>query len=190
MSYLPRHSSRSFLLAGLLGLTALISTGVADAPRSPFSRPKVDGPAAAAPEQEQELQFIGTFGDGAAKRFCIYNIPKNRSQWLTVGQTGSDDLVVDSFDSAEKVVQVRFGSRSLTLPLQSARITAVARPAVGVPATAPGSSLTNTVKVNPTPADERARLEAVAAEVRRRRALRQSATAGQELPRGAPRPPR
>jgi hypothetical protein len=38
-----------------------------------------------------------------------------------------------------------------------------------------GNAITASVKVNPTPADEARRLEAVAAEVRRRRALRQAA---------------
>jgi hypothetical protein len=49
-------------------------------------------------------------------------------------------------------------------------------------AQAGGNPLVNTVVTNPTPADEARRLEAVAAEVRRRRAMRQAAAQNQGQP--------
>lgn len=78
----------------------------------------------------------------------------------------------------------------MTLKLQSAKLAnagAPGAPTVGplpVAGAQPGGNnpLVNTVVTNPTPADEARRLEAVAAEVRRRRALRQAAAQNQGQP--------
>jgi len=137
--------------------------------------------------EDAELQFCGVFGDGADKRFLIYNVTSRRSSWLKLNQEGPDELFVESFDSEQSTVSIRQGSRNLTLGLQAARI--VGGPAsTSAPVALSGTSqdLQSTVKVNPTPSDERRRLDAVAAEVRRRRAARAAAAAGNPAP-GNPR---
>ena len=168
------------LFAGLLGAGVEVHAQV---PRSPFLRSapeqveQVD-----APVENAEFQFCGTFGDGDAKRFLIYNKTLNRSTWLQVGEEGPDGLFIDDYDLAESTVVVRQGSQRLNLALQAATITpGAARAAAPVALTGTSSDLVKTVRVNPTPTDERRRLEAVAAEVRRRRELRQSASAGQTV---------
>lgn len=147
--------------------------------RSPFMPPAAPAQAeAAAPVEDATLQFCGLFGDGDQKRFCVYNVSKNRSHWLMLGEEGPDEIVVQSYDPDQNAVVVRQGSRTVNLALQSAKIAPGARTAVastGPVSATPSQAIRDTVKVNPTPADERARLEAVAAEVRRRRALRQQA---------------
>jgi hypothetical protein len=168
------------LIAGLL----LAGVGVqAQVPRSPFMR-KVPEQVeqVEAPVEDAELQFCGTFGDGDAKRFLIYNKTINRSGWLQIGEEGPEGVFVDAYNHEDATVQVRQGSQTLNLALQAATISAASAQRKA-PVTLAGNSsdITKTVRVNPTPADERRRLEAVAAEVRRRRALRQSASSGQAV---------
>ena len=141
--------------------------------RSPFM-PKTEKPAEVQAVEDVQLQFVGVFGFGKLKRFCIFDVASGRSEWQTVGEVG-DDFTIQSYDAGNKSVTVDHGGRSLQLVLTAADVakSAAARPAAV--AGTPGTGLVETVRVNPTPADERRRLEAVAAEVRRRRALRQAA---------------
>lgn len=178
------------LSAALLGPVAVW----AQTPRSPFMPPPpAAGAAPVVAATPSELQFCGVFGDGEDKRFCIYNQTARRTAWLRLGEEGPGEIVVETFDAENRTVQVAQGGRSLTLALQAA----VGVPAAGSPAMAggpagagSGSALVNTVKVNPTPADERRRLDAVAAEVRRRRAMRAAAANGQAAPEAVQTPPR
>ncbi|MDB4473936.1 hypothetical protein N9023_02920 [Opitutaceae bacterium] len=147
--------------------------------RSPFMpAPVEEAQAAVEVVEDAELQFCGVFGDGDSKRFLIYNVTTNRSSWLRLNQAGPDDVFVEMFDGDEGTVNIRQGDRALTLGMQSATISGV-RAGGAAPVRLQNNSkdLVSTVKVNPTPSDERRRLEAVAAEVRRRRAARQSAAA-------------
>ncbi|GAB5562494.1 MAG: hypothetical protein SynsKO_41410 [Synoicihabitans sp.] len=151
----------------------------AQTPRSPFM-PKVETVQEAAPEvvENAEYQFCGVFGDGEDKRFLIFNVSSNRSSWLRLSQEGPDELFVDAYDAEQGTVNIRQGGRALTLGLQAATINGSApRTVVAAPVPLAGNTtdLETTVRVNPTPADERRRLEAVAAEVRRRRAARAAA---------------
>ena len=170
------------LVAGLL----LAGVGVqAQVPRSPFMRKPSEQvqQEVETPVEDAELQFCGTFGDGDAKRFLIYNKTINRSEWLQIGEEGPEGVFVDEYNFDDQTVRVRQGSRNLNLALQAATISAASAQRKA-PVTLAGNSsdITKTVRVNPTPADERRRLEAVAAEVRRRRALRQTASSGAPAP--------
>ncbi len=160
---------------------------VSEAPRSPFLPPSVAAEAVSETvvEQDAELQFCGVFGDGDNKRFLIYNVTTRRSSWLRLNQEGPDEVFVESFDPAESTVNVRQGSRPMTLGLQAATLTGGGGGGAAAAVALTGNTredLVNTVRVNPTPADERRRLEAVAAEVRRRRAARAAAAAGTAAP--------
>lgn len=184
-------SSRPFtsIIAGLLlagmGVQAQEeSSEEVKVPRSPFMRRAPDQVVeqAEAPIEDAELQFCGTFGDADEKRFLIYNKTVNRSEWIKIGEEGPEGIFVDAYDPEEATVVVRQGSQTLNLALQAATISpASARPKAPVALAGNSSDLIKTVRVNPSPTDERRRLEAVAAEVRRRRALRQSAASGQAV---------
>lgn len=180
-------------LSRFIILTTLLFAGggalQAQAVRSPFMPPSAAAPEeTAAVVQDAELQFCGVFGDGANKRFLIYNVTTKRSSWLRMDQEGPEELFVEGYDAEQGTVNVRQGSRSLTLGLQAATIAGGGGSGGSAPVTLAGNSqdLVKTVKVNPTPSDERRRLEAVAAEVRRRRAARQAAAANAPQP-GNPR---
>lgn len=174
-------SVRRFL--PLLLAVALAWPASAQSVRNPFGRP-TDAPAAAAaaeaPVENAQLQFCGTYGNEESRRFLIFNVTKNRSAWLSLAEEGPDGEVVEAYDAETGAVRLNFNGQPLNLALQSATIQGGGRPTGPLPSAAQsGSALVNTVKVNPTPADERRRLEAVAAEVRRRRAMRQAAKENQ-----------
>ncbi|WP_221031162.1 hypothetical protein [Actomonas aquatica] len=173
----------SRFLLPVLAATLTLSAS-AQGLRNPFGRKAeatVAAPEQAAPVQDAQLQFVGTFGWGDSKQFLIYNVSKNRSFWVGLEEEGPDGEVVQAYDAESGAVQVIFNGQPLNLALQVATIAGGgARPPGPVPTAAQSSNaLVNTVKVNPTPADERRRLEAVAAEVRRRRALRQQSKTNQ-----------
>ncbi len=177
----PLMSVSRPLLSALALLLAL--TGAAQDTRNPFLRKSEEAaaaPAAAAPVENAQLQFCGTYGSGDARRFLIFNVSKNRSVWLDEGEEGPDGEVIQSYDPQSGAVQVSHNGQSLNLALQVATISGAPRPTGPMPTAAQAqTALQTTVKVNPTPADERRRLEAVAAEVRRRRAMRQAAKENQ-----------
>lgn len=166
------------LLIGLLSLSVSVAMS-AQAVRSPF----MPAPPAAVEDvvevvEDAEFQFCGVFGDGEKKQFLIYNVATSRSSWLRLDQEGPGEVFVDAFDQEQGTVNIRQGGRALTLGLQAATISGV-RAGGASPVRLQNNSqdLVSTVRVNPTPTDERRRLEAVAAEVRRRRAARQEAAA-------------
>ena len=181
--------SDSFLPSVVLG-AALVLPSVAQSTRNPFNRPSTEAaaaPVAEAPVENAQLQFCGTFGDGANKRFLIFNVTKNRSTWLALNEEGPTGEVVQAYDPETSAVQVNVGGQALNLALQVATLAGGgARPSGPMPTAAQATNaLVNTVKVNPTPADERNRLEAVAAEVRRRRAMRQASAQNGQNPGAA-----
>lgn len=186
-SVILRAAITSLLLVSPLWGQGVSSADGQTAPRSPFMPPAAAPQAApeTVVDEDAELQFCGIFGDGEDKRFLIYNVTTRRSSWLRLNQEGPDELFVNAFDPAQSTVSVRQGSRSLTLSLQAARMAGGNAPAAPPPVALTGNTredLVNTVRVNPTPSDERRRLEAVAAEVRRRRAARAAAAAGAPPP--------
>ncbi len=168
-------------LSFLAGLTALGVAGAhAQTSRSPFLPPDSQA-APVATSEEAGLQFCGYFGEGDAMRYCIYDPARRRSVWLRAGDEDGP-VRLESFDPENRTVSVVHSGRALTLKLQSAKLANNgAGPSGGgafpsaSPLPAANNPLVNTVVTNPTPADEARRLEAVAAEVRRRRALRQAA---------------
>ncbi len=177
---------RQLILIFLLGAPALGALH-AQAARSPFLPPAVEVTETpeSAVDQNAELQFCGVFGDGSDKRFLIYNLTTRRSAWLRLQEEGPDELFVDGFDAEQSLVNVRHGDRQLTLGLEPARLTGGGGGGAAPPVALTGNAqqdLVNTVRVNPTPSDERRRLEAVAAEVRRRRAARAAAASGTPPP--------
>lgn len=180
-------TSRRPILISLLLSAFAGGLAVAQTPRSPFLPPSVEVEAAAESNitADAELQFCGVFGDGTEKRFLIYNASTRRSSWLRLDQEGPDELFVEAFDPEQSTVNVRQGGRALTLALQAASITGGGGSGGPAPVALAGNAqkdLVSTVRVNPTPSDERRRLEAVAAEVRRRRAARAAAASGAPAP--------
>jgi hypothetical protein len=181
------------ILAEAAALAALAWAGTlwADlAPASPFLPAGAAAAAAAkaGPSGPIELRGVMASADGAS--YCIYDTAKKKDFWVGLNEAGHD-FVVKSADPASDSVMVDYQGRSMHLDLHTSKVessgpaTAVTAGPRGGP---PGNPLSSTVVVNPTPADEQRRLEAVAQEVRRRRMEREKALEAQngQVPGGVP----
>jgi len=164
------------------------------APASPFLPAGAAAAAAkGAPSGPIELRGVMASADGAS--YCIYDTAKKKNFWVGLNESGHD-FVVKSADPDGESVMVDYQGRNMHLEFHTSKVESSG------PATAftggprgglPGNPLSNTVVVNPTPADEQRRLDAVAQEVRRRRMEREKALQAQngqaqngQAPGGAP----
>jgi len=148
---------------------------------SPFL-PSNTSPASAVTDNAPiELHGIMSMPDGM--RFSIYDPTKKSATWVRLNERGTPFLVHDYkvVDGADQV-KIDYQGSTLTLGLKAAKITAMAAPVPGAPGPIGGpmgrggNAITNSVVVNPTPADEAARLQAVVEAVAARRAARNQAT--------------
>ena len=117
--------------------------------------------------------------------FCIYDPAKKAGTWVNLNE-GGHDFVVRSADPAHDLVTVQSSGRTFTLALHQAKVTTLTEPVVNMPNRSIGP-------FNGYPGmnrgDAARRLDAVAAEVRRRRLLREQADQVDERAaqmRGAP----
>lgn len=161
---------------------------------SPFL-PAQNAAPAGAPTPGAPLEYRGTMETAEGVLYRIVDPAKKTGAWVKLNERESTlDFVVKRHEGSgdNDTIVVEQGGRSFTLPLRSAKVVssgAAGNLAPPPPALMPAvanvpPAVTNAVVVNPTPADEQRRLEAVAAEVARRRALREQAT--QQLTPGGP----
>jgi hypothetical protein len=180
--------------AVLSAMAALMPAGAlrADlASSSPFLPAGVTGAAAGAgPAEPVELRGIMSLPEGMA--YCIYDAAKKTSAWVGLNETGNE-FVVKSADPANDSVTVTVQGRDIRLALKASKVVSAGAGNAGSPVPpgpGGGPGLTNAVSINPTPGDEQRRLDAVAAEVRRRRQEREKATQGAaNAAAGQPAPP-
>ncbi len=190
------HCNPFRVLALVASSSVLASAGWAQAPgKTPFTPPQAIQQAAA-PSAPTQLEFRAFMDAGDGPQFRIVEPAKKTGVWLKVGEKGSEmDVVVKKFDGDRKL-DVEFQGRALTLTLREGKVISGGNAAQMMPAmpampappppTNVAPAVTQSVVVNPTPADEQKRLEAVAAEVARRRALREQAS---NTVQNAPPPP-
>jgi hypothetical protein len=131
--------------------------------RSPFAPPK-DQTTGEKPEEQGMLEFRGMVQEGGEATYSVFDATTNRARWLRVGE--GDSFKIKHFDASTNQLEVERQGKSLKLLLKRATIqtgsAVVAAPQPGgQPNARPGD-----------PANDARRLETVAAEVRRRRALR------------------
>lgn len=160
---------------------------------SPFLPAQSAAPANA-PTAGAPLEYRGTMETAEGVLYRVVDPAKKAGAWVKLNEReASLDFVVKRHEGSGEndTIVVEQGGRSFTLPLRSAKVVSsgaagnLAPPPPPMPAIANvPPAVTNAVVVNPTPADEQRRLEAVAAEVARRRALREQAT--QQINQGPP----
>lgn len=161
------------------------------ASNSPFMPKPQDTAAAPVATEGAAVEFRGLIATKDGPLFGLYDRARNQGAWVRENDRGAD-FVVRSYDKANDMVTVDYQGQKFTLPLSSARIATAAPSAVPAPAAvsvprspgAAGGQPASTVARAPDPA----RLESVAAEVRRRRALRQAAASGAPAPAANPAP--
>lgn len=148
---------------------------------SPFLPPQN---ATSAVNQNSEIKYMGWVDTQQGTLFRVYDPAKKAGSFLKLGEKDTNlDVVVKQHDNDRDTLTVEHGGQTLTLADNDTKVSSSGSlpQMVPGPAITPGPmpnvspAVTNTVVLNPTPADEQKRLEAVAAEVARRRALREQA---------------
>jgi hypothetical protein len=156
--------------------------------KSPFMAAPTAG--AAAPTAGAPLEFRGTMETAGGLKVRIVDPARKAGAWLLVNERDpSFDFVVKQIDAEHDTVTVDYQGRPLTLAQHVAKVASagVAQnfPGAAGPGGAPmPAAIAQSVVLNPTPADEQRRLDAVASEVARRRALREQAS--QQVSQGVP----
>jgi hypothetical protein len=183
----PRATPLCRFLVAALALAGAARAGAQQlATRSPFMPPQSAAPAG--PTASAPLQFIGYMDTAEGRQFRIYDPAKKAGVWLKMNERNNDlDVVVKQHDANTLVVEHQ--GKAITLAEREGKVVSsgsaaqVMPPPQAVQANVP-PAVTQAVVLNPTPADEQRRLEAVAAEVARRRALREQAA--QQMNQGTP----
>lgn len=126
------------------------------------------------------IELRGVMETRSGMSFCIFDPAKKSSAWVGLNEK-DHDFTVKSYDATNETVTVDHGGRVLTLAMRAVKVASSGQAAAPAPLPAPGmpmvpTPVTQSVVVNPSAADEARRLEAVATEVRRRRALREQAS--------------
>lgn len=177
---IPRVPLTRLLLA-LLGGWAAHRAEAQLAAKSPFMPPAAgsgNAPTAGAP-----LEFRGFIETGEGIQYRIFDPAKKTGAWVRLNERNPDwDVLVKQHDGAQKTLTIEHQGKTLTLAEREAKVVSsgtIAQAAPPIATVLPSNvppAVTQAVVLNPTPADEQKRLEAVAAEVQRRRALREQAT--------------
>lgn len=156
--------------------------------KSPFTSATSAGPVA--PTAGAPLEFRGTMKTAEGLKARIVDPSRKAGVWLLVNERDpSFEFIVKQIDPEHETVTLEYQGRPLTLAQHVAKVTSAGSPQNLVMPPPNGgppmpAAITNSVVVNPTPADEQRRLDAVASEVARRRALREQAS--QQVNQGVP----
>ena len=154
-------------LSGAVSLDDLVKN-------SPFM-PGDQAGAVVAPTENAAVEFRGMIATDAGVLFGLYDRTRQTGAWVRKEDAGAD-FVVHSYDSANDLVSVDYHGQRFNLTLSSSKIGMAAPsalPAPGVVGPPMPDGTSGVARV-----DDQHRLESIAAEVRRRRALRQGAAAG------------
>lgn len=168
----------------VFGLGALVAARTLAAPvsldglvtDSPFVL-KQDESAAPAPTENANVEFRGLINTKEGLLFGLYDRTKNTGVWVKKDD-GHSDFKISSYDASSEMLTVEYLGQRLNLTLPSAKIGAAAPTPLPVVNAGQSGARLGTPQINATKtATDQQRLESVAAEVRRRRALRQAAAA-------------
>ncbi|MSU47661.1 MAG: hypothetical protein EXS37_00940 [Opitutus sp.] len=178
----PRvFSLRSLVVTGV-ALAAAGPAGAQLAAKSPFVAPQAA--AATAATAGAPLEFRGFIATGEGMQFRVFDPAKKMGAWIKLNERNSEfDVVAKEYNDGAKTLIVEHQGRTLTLAERQAKVVssgsaaqAMPPPPMPQPPSNVPAAVTQSVVLNPTPADEQNRLEAVASEVARRRALREQAS--------------
>jgi len=136
---------------------------------SPFLPPGTSASASAAGGDSGVMELRGVMSTPEGARFCIYDPSRKASVWSGINERGFD-FVVKSGDLNRRSVVVLSEGHTLRLDLKTAEIAAAATATAMGPGVRPNPGGPNAPALSP--AEEAARLQAVAEEVRRRRQQR------------------
>lgn len=170
---LSRCAAVPLILAGVVRAEGQLAS------KSPFMPPQAAGntPTAGAP-----LEYRGYIETGEGVQYRLYDPARKLGSWVKLNERNAElDVLAKQYDTGQRTLTIEHQGKTLTLAEREAKVVSSgsAQQAVPPPMPQPANvapAVTQSVVLNPTPADEQRRLEAVAAEVARRRALREQAT--------------
>lgn len=178
--------SRAHTLRGLaafsLALLVASHAGAQLASKSPFMAPQAAGTPA--PTTGASLEYRGMMQTAQGLKVRIVDPARRAGVWLTANEKDPNfDFVVKQIDVEKDTVTIDYQGRTMTVAQHVPKVASAGAPQMPVanmqnPASNMPPAIANSVVVNPTPADEQRRLEAVASEVARRRQLREQASQG------------
>jgi len=171
----PR-SFANHLAVALIALTGAVPLRAQLATNSPFLPPPTANTAA--PTAGAPLEYGGFLDTPSGERlFRVRDPARKTSDWVKLNERNVTlDVVARQYDDSLKALIIEYQGRTLTLAEREAKIVSAGSAPQAPPPMVPNAmpaAVTQAVVVNPTPADEQRRLEAVATEVARRRALRE-----------------
>ena len=173
----PRTLTLCRLAAAVVVTVA--SRGLAQtAGNSPFLPPQA---AIAQATQGAPIEYRGHIDTPEGVLYRVVDPSLKTGAYLKINERDPNlDVVIKSHDADREMLTVEHHGRPLTLELRVAKIVSAGAPQMMMPMPPPqqinvAPAVIQSVVVNPTPAEEQKRLEAVAAEVQRRRALREQA---------------
>lgn len=186
------------LAAGLLALASVAGARAQLAASSPFLPPQAasapTGPTVGAPLENRGS--LDTPGVGLQVR--IYDPSRKVGAWLRVNEKDpAYDFVVKQYDTSRDTATVEYNGRTLILPLREAKVVSGGVAPVMIPPTIPVARLPppqiNSSGVANTAAANQSQLDALAATLAQRRALREQAAQQvnqgvQPAPQPQPRP--
>ena len=155
------------------------------ASKSPFL--SATAGASSTPTAGAPLEFRGTMQTGQGLKVRIVDPSRKAGVWLLANERDpSFEFTVKQIDADHDTVTVDYQGQHLTLAQHVAKVASAGAAPVGMPNVGANMSpgVAQSVVVNPTPADEQRRLDAVASEVARRRQLREQAA--QQVAQGVP----
>lgn len=175
----PRYSLFRFTIALAMAAAARLDAQLAK--NSPFVPPQ--GAATAGPTAGAPLEFRGWLKTAEGILYRIRDPARKADTWVKLNERDSTlEVTAKQHDPERNTLTIEYQGRTLTLAIREAKIVSsgsaahpMPSPVASAPAPNVSPAVTQSVVVNPTPADEQRRLEAVAAEVARRRALREQA---------------
>jgi len=165
--------------------------------RSPFQPEGAPTTPVVVQSEGAPLELRGIVSTKSGYLYGIFDPTKRQSAWVHLNDTGND-FTVRSHDVNSETVTVEYQGRTMTLGLKAAKVESMGplpSPAqVNIqrgPNPMPNQPMPpqQPPAINPSAADEARRLEGVAAEVRRRRMLRQAAAQNGGQPPQMTQPP-
>lgn len=193
---MPFRAVPSLRVTALLLLAGLVSATRAGADLikvSPFLQQQ--SAQAAAPTENTNFEFRGSVELDGADHFRVVDVGRKAAAWMKVGDRDDNlGVTLKQYDPQNEMITLEQGGQVITLQLKAGKVAAGLGGGAPLPLPVMPAPVNQVVGANATPADEQKRLENVAAEIARRRALREQAARARAAAAGLnsdrPNPPR
>lgn len=186
MNLLRRIASCSILIAA--GHAVLSSAGAQTiSTTSPFL-PRNGSAGPGAVTENSPLELRGILDASSNPLFGLYDPVKRQGGWVHLNETGKDfPATIRSYDAQNDAISVEYQGRVLNLALKTAKIETM-QVAAQPPVPRPLNGQAGPVVTSAPATDNSRQMEAVAAEVQRRRLQRQAMQQRQNQPPPSPPP--